>query len=79
MAGLSLFLLEGGDIGDSWVALSVKPLTVDYGSGHDLTVCEFKPYIGLCTDSVEPAWDSLILPFYLFLPRLCALSLSQNK
>ena len=31
----------------------------DFGSGHDLTVCEFKPHIGLCTDSAEPAWDSL--------------------
>ena len=26
----------------------------DFGSGHDLTVHEFKPCIGLCVDSSEP-------------------------
>ena len=26
----------------------------DFGSGHDLTVSEFKPGIGLCADSSEP-------------------------
>ena len=26
----------------------------DFGSGHDLTVCEFEPHIGLCADSLEP-------------------------
>ena len=31
----------------------------DLGSGHDLTVCETEPHIGLCTDSEKPAWDSL--------------------
>ena len=34
-------------------------MTLDFGSGHDLTVREFEPHIGLRTDSVEPAWDSL--------------------
>ena len=29
----------------------VKRLT---GSGHDLTVCEFEPPVGLCADSSEP-------------------------
>ena len=46
----------------SWgagVAQSVKRLTLDFGSGHDLTVHEFEPCIGLCSDSEEPAWDSL--------------------
>ena len=63
----------------TWVAQSVKCLTLDFGSGHDLTVHEIKPCIGLCTDSPEPAWDSLSLS--LPLPHLCALSLSvsQNK
>ena len=41
--------------GDIWVARSVKPLTLDFGSGHDLTVCESEPRIGLCTDSKDPA------------------------
>ena len=26
----------------------------DFGSGHDLTVREFEPSIGLCADSSEP-------------------------
>ena len=41
--------------GDARVAQSVKCLTLDFGSGHDLTVCEFEPCIGLCVDSLEPA------------------------
>ena len=38
------------------------------GSGHDLTVCEIEPLIGLCEDSAEPAWDSLSPPLSLCLP-----------
>ena len=45
----------------AWVAHSVKCLT-SFSSGHDLTVREFEPHIGLCTDGAEPAWDSLSLP-----------------
>ena len=26
----------------------------DFGSGHDLTVREFKPHVGLCADGSEP-------------------------
>ena len=26
----------------------------DFGSGHDLTVCEFEPRVGLCAHSSEP-------------------------
>ena len=29
------------------MAQSVKHLTLDFGSGHDLTVREFKPHVGL--------------------------------
>ena len=57
-----------------WVAQLGKHLTLNFGSGHDLMVCEFEPHVGLCADSAEPAWDSFSLP-------LCsspALSLSQN-
>ena len=35
-------------------AQSVEHPTLDFGSGHDLTVREFKPHIGLCADSSEP-------------------------
>ena len=34
-------------------------LTLDFGSGHDLMVHAIEPHIQLCTDSTEPAWDSL--------------------
>ena len=46
----------------------VKPPILDFGSGYDLTVCEFKPYVRLYADSVEPAWDSLSLALFLPLP-----------
>ena len=57
------------------MARSVKQLTLDFGSGHDLTVCATEPRVGLCADSAEPAWDSLCSS------PTCALSLSlsQNK
>ena len=61
----------------TWVAQSVKRPTLDFGPGQDLTVREFKPLIELCTDSTEPAWDSLSLSLSLLLPH--SLSLSQNK
>ena len=58
------------------VAQLVMHPTPDFSSGHDLTVCGIEPHIGLYTDSVEPAWDSLS-------PSLSApahaLSHSQNK
>ena len=65
----------------AWVAQTVKHLTLALGSGHDLMVHEFEPFIGLCVGSVEPAWDSLSLSLSLSLRLLCLLplSLSQNK
>ena len=56
---------------------SVKPLTRDFGLGHDLTVHDFEPHVGLCTDSVKPVWDSLSPS--LFAPSILIVSLSQNK
>ena len=70
--------MAGADMHDprgTWVAQWVKYLTLDFCSGCDSTVPEFKPYMGLCADSWEPDWDSLS-------PSLCpspALFLSQNK
>ena len=58
-------------LGGTWVAQLVKHLTLDFSSDHDLTVHEFEPHVGLLTDSMEPAWDSLS-------PALSA-CLSQNK
>ena len=41
------------------MAQLVKCWTLGFSSGHDLTVCETEPQVGLCDDSVEPACDSL--------------------
>ena len=58
---------------------SVKLPTLDFGSGHDLMVCEFEPHIGLHADSVEPL-QILSLPLSLPLPCSLCLSLSlKNK
>ena len=51
-----------------WVVQSAKRPAFDFGSGHALRVRGFEPYVRLCTDSVEPAWDSLSLPLSLPFP-----------
>ena len=57
----------------TWVAQSVEHLTLDFGSGHDLTVGGIEHCNRLCANSAQPAWDSLSLP--LSAPPLLALSL----
>ena len=56
------------------MAQSAKRPTLDFGSGHEFTVHGFEPCVGLCTDCLEPAWDSLSLSLslslLLFLPTL---------
>ena len=37
---------------------SAKHQALDFGSGHDLAVHGIEPCVELCTDRVEPAWDS---------------------
>ena len=37
------------------VAQLVKWLTLDFGSGHDLTVGGLEPQIGLCAAGAKPA------------------------
>ena len=55
----------------------------DFGSGHDLTVCEFKPHIGLCADSSETASDplssSLSVPVPFSLSRKHTFSLLKQN
>ena len=63
--------------GGAWLAQLVKHLTLDLSSGHHLTVRGMETRVGLCADSVEPAWDSLSLYPCPFPARV--LSLSQNK
>ena len=43
----------------AWVAPSVQRLTLDFGSGHDLTVRGIEPHVRLCADSEELAGDFL--------------------
>ena len=49
----------------------------DFSSGHDLVVRGFKPRIGLCAESLEPASDSAS-PFLSALPCLHSVRL-KNK
>ena len=51
--------------GSIWVAQSFKHPTFDFSSGHDLTVWEIEPHVGLCADNTGTAWDS-------FFPNLSA-------
>ena len=51
--------IQRNERGGAYVAQLVEHLTLDFGSGHDLIVREFEPYIRLCADGVEPGWDSL--------------------
>ena len=39
----------------AWVTHSVEHPPLNLGSGHDLTVSEIEPHVGLCADSVESA------------------------
>ena len=43
----------------------------DFGSGHDLAVCEFEPHMGLAALSAEPASDPLS-------PSLCSSPAKTN-
>ena len=44
------------------MAQSVKRPTLGFSSGHDLTVHEFEPHIGVCADGAQSAWDFLPVP-----------------
>ena len=65
----------------AWVAQSIKCLALDFDSGHDLVVREFKLRVGLRADGAEPASDSLSLSVCLSLslsaPLLCTSSLAK--
>ena len=65
---LTEFAYNINDSWGAWGAPSVKRPILDLGSGHDLEVHEIEPRVGLCSNSVEPAWDSRSLPLCLPLP-----------
>ena len=74
---LSFKLIKYDNYQGAWVAQSVKHLTLDFSSGHNLTVPGIEPGVELHADSAEPAWYSLSLSsLSLPLPNSCALSLS---
>ena len=60
------------------MAQLVRCRTLDLGSGHDLTVREFEPHVGLCAGSGEPAWDS-VSPSLSAPPPLALAPLSLSK
>ena len=57
---------------DTWGAQSVERLTLDFGPGHDARVVGSSPVAGSML-SVDPAWDSLSLPFPHSRARLLSL------
>ena len=59
----------------AWVVQSVKRPPLGLGPGPGVTVPEIEAHIGLCADSVEPAWDSF---FPRSVPLHCSLTLSQK-
>ena len=64
----------------AWVAQLVEWPTLGFSSGHDFTVRGIEPHIGLCADSTEPAWDSLVSLFFPSpaLSRRCMHAVSQK-
>ena len=52
----------------TWVAQSVKHLTFGFGSGHDFTVMELKPSLGI-TFNTESASDAFSLSLKIFKNR----------
>ena len=52
-------------------------LTLDFGSGHDLTVRGIEPRVRIYADREEPAWDSLSPSLYA--PLLLARTLCFSK
>ena len=72
--------ISNGQPGGAWVTQSVKcPLLIS-AQVMISWFREFQPHIGLCADSVEPAWDSLSLLFLCPYPtRTLSLSLKIKK
>ena len=69
-----------GQCWGAWLARSVKHLTLDFSSGHDLMVCGIEPHIRFCADSAKPAWDfSLCVPPLLTCIHTLSLSLCLSK
>ena len=61
----------------TWVAQLVKQLALDFSSSHDLMILKLEPHVELCTDNMEPTWDSLSPSLSAHPPH--SLSLKINK
>ena len=61
----------------AWVAQSVKHLTVDFGSGHDLKVWFMSSSPASGSILMEPAWDWLSPSFSAPPPLVLLFFLSQ--
>ena len=61
----------------TWMTQSLKPLTLGFSSGHDLTVREFESCVTVSADSLRP---EVCYRFFLSLshPIPCFLSLSLS-
>ena len=68
---------QNGVVRGTWATQSAERRSLDFSSGHDLVVREFKPQVRLCSDIVEPAWDSLSCLHSHPLPSNLSLSLSK--
>ena len=73
-------LCEEALVGGTRVVRSVEHPTLDLGSDRDLMARGFEPCLGLCADSVEPAWDSFVPSSSPPFPtHIQSLSLSLSK
>ena len=51
---------------------------MDGSAALDFSSGKFKPHVGLCADSTEPAWNSLSLSLFPSPTHALSLSLSQR-
>ena len=61
------------------MAQLVKRPTLDFNSGHDLAVCEFKPNVGLALLTVQSLLGILSLPLFLPFPYSLSLKIINLK
>ena len=62
------------------MAQLAEHLTLDFSLGHGLSICGIESCIRLCTDSMDPAWDSFFPFLSLLSPAyIHSLSISLSK
>ena len=53
----------------AWVVQSIKCPTLDFGSDHDLMICDIDSHVGLCTECGAHLGFSLSLSLSLSLSK----------